>query len=455
MQNTDAAGHHADLLIFDDSLPTGYSPFRNLEYGHYLSFFDAKIVSTEQHPRDRDQRFAAALEALKLDPALKARIVPFGDGSAANGRLAYVTFLANASALLPFFEALELPFIFQLYPGGGFGLDQAESDAKLLPIVASPLCRKIIATQKVTKDYLISRFGCDPARIALVFGGVFESRGDFDFHRDKQQFGRQKDTLDLCFVAHKYAGDLVSKGYDEFVRIATALASGDPRLRFHVVGNYGAGDIALGGAEAQFVFHGRQPSDFFASFYASMDAIISVNRPHVLAPGAFDGFPTGACIEAGCRGVLNCINDPLELNPSLTPGEDFILLDFDLDRTVASLRRLLDDPDELYRLAYANWRKYLTVFDTDRQLWARTRLIVAELARQPPAAMPAARTSIFHPDPVQAAMEKERRRLVAAYQKLEGEGKRLAEAYHVLEGHYHAAEGERKRLERYIKVNDL
>ena len=170
-----------------------------------------------------------------------------------------------------------------------------------------------------------------------------ESRGDFDFHRDKKRFGRDKDTLDLCFVAHKYGSDLVSKGCDQFVGIAVALAREDPRLRFHVVGDYTAADIALGDATEKFTFHGRQCTTFFADFYPAMDAIISINRPFVLARGAFDGFPTGACLEAGFHGVLNCINDPLALNPVLVPGRDFMLLDFNQEQSVARLRQLLRD----------------------------------------------------------------------------------------------------------------
>jgi hypothetical protein len=371
-----------DLLIFDDILPAGFSPFRTIEYSHYLSFFNAKLVSTEGwHHFVSDRPFEAALDKLTLDPDLKPRILPLSAAAEVSGRLAYVTFLMNAIKLVPYFEARQLPFIFQLYPGGGFQIDHPESDEKLRRVVLSEYCRKVLVTQQLSRDYLIDRIGCDPARVQLTYGGVFESRGDFDFHRDKQIFGRDKQTLDLCFVAHKYGSDLRSKGYDQFVGIAGALSRHDPRLRFHVVGGYGAADIPLGDAAEKFNFYGVQETRFFKDFYASMDAIISINRPNALFPGAFDGFPTGACIEAGFHGVLNCINDPLSLNPVLRPGQDFLLLDFDQDRSVSRLRQLLDSPEELYRLAYANWRTFRTIFATDSQLWARTRLITSELVR--------------------------------------------------------------------------
>jgi hypothetical protein len=445
----EAVEDFADLLIFDDILPTGFSPFRTLEYSHYLSFFNGKLVSLEGwHLWVSNESFSTALQQLPLDPDLKKRIVPFSLGAGAIGRLAYVTFLANAASLVPYFEGRQLPFIFQLYPGGGFQIGQAESDEKLRRVVLSDYCRKVIVTQRLSRDYIVDRIGCDPAKIDLIFGGVFESRGDFDFHQEKKIFGRDKHTLDICFVAHKYGNDLVSKGYEQFARIAISLSRDDPRLRFHVVGDYSAADIALGEAEEKFTFYGRRESNFFTDFYPAMDAIISINRPFVLAPGAFDGFPTGACIEAGFHGVLNCINDPLELNPVLVPGQDFLLLDFDEERSIARLRQLLDCPEELYRLAYGNWRKFRVVFGTDTQLWARTRLIASELSCQvnivapsSPSVLPTrSRQSELARNGRQTELDRECRRLVAAYQ--------------ILEGHYLAVEGERKRLEQYIRSQE-
>lgn len=449
MMSRESGADDADLLIFDNILPAGFSPFRTLEYGHYLSFFNATLVSTEGWQAwVANQSFADALKQLAVDPALKQRIVPFGHAARASGRLAYVSFLGNAVALMPYFEARQLPFIFQLYPGGGFLIDQPASDDNLRRVVLSEYCRKVIVTQRLTQEYLIDRIGLDPAKVELIFGGVFQSRGDFDFHRDKKRFGQDKDTLDLCFVANKYGNDLVSKGYEEFVGIAATLAQSDPRLRFHVVGNYGAEDVCLGDAAEKFTFYGRQESGFFSSFYPAMDAILSINRPFALAPGAFDGFPTGACIEAGFHGVLNCINDPLDLNPVLVPGDDFVLLDFDRAQSVARLRMLFDRPDELYRLAYGNWRKFRAIFATDDQLWARTRLITSELLRsrrnaapEPPLTLaPNGQAATRDSAGWWLEMEQERRRLVAAYRDLEG--------------HYLAVEGERKRLEQYIRVRE-
>jgi acetyltransferase-like isoleucine patch superfamily enzyme len=375
---------HTDLLLIDDILPSDFSPFRTLEYRHYLTFFDSVLLSLEGwHLWVGNETFEELVKASPLAPAECGRIMRFQEGADMAARLAYVTFLGNARRLMPFFKARSLPFILQLYPGGGFEVNQPTVDEALREVLLCELCRGVIVTQTITRDYIQDRIGVDPAKVTMVFGGVFDSRVDFDFSRDKVFYQKGKETLDLCFVAHKYPGDRSSKGYDQFVAIARGLAPQFPQLRFHVVGEYLPDDIALDEAADRFTFYGRQPSSFFADFYPRMDAIVSVNKPFVLAPGAFDGFPTGACIEAGFRGVLNCINDPLDLNPTFAHDRDIILLDFDTQRSITLLRDLLGNPQHLYELAYANWSKFHVVFDVDAQLWARSRVIVAELVKAP------------------------------------------------------------------------
>ena len=216
----------------------------------------------------------------------------------------------------------------------------------------------------------------------FIYGGVFDSRVGFDFARDKHLFGTHKDTFDLCFVAHRYGNDMAQKGYDQFVEVALHLAATDRRLRFHVVGDYRPDDVQLGDAASLFTFYGRQPSAFFAEFYSRMDIILSANQPAGLEGGAFDGFPTGACMEAGFRGVLNCITDPLRLNVAFENERNILLIDRDAVDTSKRLAALFADPERLYELARANCDRFREVFDVDRQLWARTKLITDELLRE-------------------------------------------------------------------------
>jgi glycosyltransferase involved in cell wall biosynthesis len=367
-----------DLLIVDDIYPSTFSPFRTVEYNHYMWFFDAAVLSLEGWHLWLENRQFAELSAA-IDERFKSRVFSAMENPRIGARLAYVTFLGNAFRLLPLFESQNLPFILQLYPAGGFAIGVEEIDAQLRAVVKNPLCVKVIATQTNTRDYLTDVIKCDPEKIEFIFGGVFDSRVDFSFQRDKKIYGKSKDTLDICFVAHKYGTDLSSKGYDYFAKVAKRLAPKFQALQFHVVGGYQRDDVDLAEARDRFTFYGAQPSAFFADFYPRMDAIISFNRPFRLAPGSFDGFPTGCCLEAGFRGVANIINDPLNLNIAFKDGEDLILLDDDFEKSVSRIEALLRDPARLAALGERTCAAFRRVMDVDKQLWARSKLIADQL----------------------------------------------------------------------------
>lgn len=369
-----------DLMIVDDIYPSSFSPFRTLEYDHYMWFFDAVALSLEGwHLWVENNHFEEHRSA--VDERFRSRVFQFATHSDIATRLAYVTFLKNAARLLPYFERRNIPFVLQLYPGGGFAVDIAETDAELRAVLLHPLCRKVITTQRLTERYIIDKIGCDPHKVEFIFGGVFDSDVDFDFGRDKKQYGRDKDTIDLCFVAHKYGSDLSSKGYDYFVEVAKALVPEFKDLRLHVVGDYQAEDIDLGATGTAFTFYGKQPQAFFANFYPRMDAIVSFNRPFTLVPGAFDGFPTGACLEAAFRGVANIINDPLDLNVDFQDGRDLLLLDDDFERSLSRIRHLLSNPGELTALGEGSCNAFRRVMNINRQLWLRTKIIADELQK--------------------------------------------------------------------------
>lgn len=447
----------ADLAIYDDVLPSPGSPFRTLEYRHYLDFFSsAVLVSLETwHFNFAHAGFGDLRDA--MGKQFKHRIVGFEAARDLVPRLAYVTFLGNAQRLLPYFQGRKIPFILQLYPGGSFEPNVKTSDDQLRAVVQSPLCRKVIATQKLTLEHLLDRIGCAPEKVELIYGGVFDSRVDFDFSKDKRFYDTHKDTIDLCFVAHRYGDDMAYKGYDQFVQVARLLAA-DLRLRFHVVGDYTPEDLPLGDAASSFTFYGARPNAFFADFYPGMDVILSVNHPFGEGQGAFDGFPTGACMEAGFRGVLNCVADPLKLNVAFEDDHDILLVDRNAERTAERLAALFATPDRLYALAQANWRRFHEVFDVDRQLWARTRLIVAELLREEALVMrPAAAGAMASAGTLNAlladsnsrhdALLAEYRKLAEGFEAVSTDYRRLAKGYEELQERDRAQSAKIDRLQ--------
>lgn len=50
--------------------------------------------------------------------------------------------------------------------------------------VLSPLCRKVITTQTITMTYVVDTIGCHAGKVEYVYGGVFQSRVDFEYIRE-------------------------------------------------------------------------------------------------------------------------------------------------------------------------------------------------------------------------------------------------------------------------------
>ena len=75
-------------------------------------------------------------------------------------KLAYSVFLCTTYTLLPFYEKNKIPFIFVLYPNGGFGLNNPSSDAMLQKVCSSPYFRGVVCTQPVIEEYLLTRHFC-------------------------------------------------------------------------------------------------------------------------------------------------------------------------------------------------------------------------------------------------------------------------------------------------------
>ena len=103
----------------------------------------------------------------------------------------------------------------------------------------------------------------------------------------------------------------VDKGYDRFIATARILRGRHPEVRFHVVGNFTEEDVEITDLHDCITFYGHRFTPFFPDFTRRMDIILSPNIPFMFKPGAFDGFPTGCCIEAALCGTAVFASDEL------------------------------------------------------------------------------------------------------------------------------------------------
>ncbi len=373
-------------VILDDFFPNLLTGFRVAEYNAHLDVFPGLEV------RSCVADFAAEHAAYARQyPGHAARVRPYAASWLAGCRLAYLNFLNNAVHFLPDLEAHRLPFVLTLYPGGGFGLHEPDSDRKLQRVLASPLLQAVIATQPVTADYLRDfavRHGLRLPPLHLIPGVVVSPRYFLAPPAARIPHPtRSGQGVDICFVAERYMPLAANKGYPEFIE-AVGLLADQADLRFHIVGGgYSADELDFGHLADRVLYHGRLDTAALQRFYAGMDLIVSPNRPGLLHAGNFDGFPTGCCVEAALCGVAMLVTDPLQQNPGYADGQELFLLDHrdgaePLAAQIAcTVRELAADPQRLARVAQAGAMLTRRLYHPREQIEQRQRVLEAVAER--------------------------------------------------------------------------
>jgi glycosyltransferase involved in cell wall biosynthesis len=365
------------LIILDDYFPNLLSSFRVAEYHACLKRFPSAEVHSTGTALGEHKTFDGLLgEYESRHPEFKNRVLKFHRRRVLHGSAGYTVFLNNAYRFIESAEKSGLPFLFELYPGGGFRLDAERSDEKLRRVFSSHAFRKVIVTQPITRDYLLGKNFCEPAQIEFVFGGVVPSDRFSASAAPKRCFGADKETLDVCFVANKYMPGGVDKGYDRFVGAAKLLAERHGKVRFHVVGPFDVSDGDLSGLGGRLTFYGTRQTDFFGTFYAGMDIIVSPNASFLLAPGAFDGFPTGCCMEAGLCGVAVFCTDELRQNEgAFKEGEEIVIISREAQDIAEKVEVYLKAPARLAEFSVATRRAFHRVLDIEHQMKPRLKVL--------------------------------------------------------------------------------
>lgn len=381
-----------NLILFFSHLPAKISMgFQSAETNYLFSKFencvnaslnkkDFKIRNNYCHtPRKKFFKFFIDyLKYVKIFPNTKGKFVLIDLKKKYKANLAYGIFLNNTYMYLPFFEKNNIPFIFTLYPGGGFSLNNPVSDEMLKSIFASKMFRKVIVTMPITRDYLINNNFCPIEKIEYIYGTIIQSSVS-DINYDKKYYKKDKDTFDICFVAHKYTPIGEDKGYDVFIETAKKIISLNNEVHFHIIGPWDKNIINIEGFENQIHFYGLKNKEFFKDFYSKMDIFISPNRFQMINLGNFDGFPLGA--EAAVAGVYLMAADPLNMKPN-TPFKDFKeleVIDINSDKISKSILNKLENLDDFYKKSKILQRRFIEIFNYEKQLEIRKSVIESEL----------------------------------------------------------------------------
>jgi len=372
------------LVIIDDIFPSIYSPFRYEEYLQYLKKIKSAYILTTgtslsavnekreikeviEEFEKKYPKFTGIINELKEESVEELRNIP--------NKLALITFLGNTYNSLDIIEKYEIPFIFTLYPGGGFSLNNEKSDDKLRKICGSRFFEKVIVTQKNTYNYLIEKQFCTQDQIEFVYGVVTPKEILDTSIENKKYYKRDKDILDICFVAHKYAKQGKDKGFDLFIESAKKLSKKYKDMRFHVVGGFDENDIDVKEIKDKITFYGIRSSKWLIEFYKKMDIMISPNRPFVLAEGAFDGFPTASCTEAMINGVVLLCTDELNLNIKFEDKQDLIIIKPETKNIVNEVEKLYKNPEKIIEIANISRKKTKKIYSEKNQIKPRIDLI--------------------------------------------------------------------------------
>ncbi len=371
------------LLVFDDMFPHAYSGFRIAEFNAYLDVFPGSEVHStgEAIPSiEPGGTFAAALRGYEAQyQAYRDRVRYYNPYRRLQPSLLYAIFVYNAWSLASIAERYSTPFVFGLYPGGGFQMNQLQSDRWLARIFSSPEFAGVIANQRTTVDYILDKGFCQKDKIHFIFGIPALDLTAFGAALPKKVRGVTKATFDLCFVAHKYTPHAPhgrDKGYDVFIEVGKRLVSLDDGVRLHVVGSWDASDWDLGPVQSKITFYGPQRSPFFREFYAGMDVILSPNVPF-MAPGVFDGFPLTTCVEAARTGVAVCCTDELGENRCFENGKEILIVQGDPNEIASLLEHYMRNYDQLIALAERGRAKFAWLYNFENQIVPRVRVLAS------------------------------------------------------------------------------
>ena len=290
---------------------------------------------------------------------------------------ASIMFLNNAAHYLADLERNGLPFVLTLYPGGGLNIGTPATQRALEKVLASPQLRHVITTQPLTTELVRTMTGGSVPVTEVIGGPVGMSYLQPGAGLRTNYYGTGKDVLDVCFVAARYTADGSDKGWPTFLETVRMLAVAGLPVRGHVVGGFTAADVGPEYADLDLTFSPVLSTPELREFYLDKDVIVSPTAAGRLAPGAFDGFPTGASVEAALCGVALVITDPLEQNRLFTEGRDVVITQADAGEITQRIFAVLAEPDGLRRLGQEGLRTTRRAYGVDAQLSSRRRVLEA------------------------------------------------------------------------------
>jgi len=372
-----------DFIIIDDYFPLpAANTWRSVEFHEYFKRIpNTKCLNiTADFSNDFMTGYPSTFYEEKLasyltyKPENKKFISQIDIHKKYKAKLAYLLFFNNIALMLPWLEENKIPFVFCLFPGGGFYPDNEERNLSFKRIFSSPMFREVIVTQHFTQDYLIKNELCEKNKITFILGGV--SQIDPTSVPSKKYYKQEKDTFDICFVSHKYFEKGIKKGFDLFLEVAMQCTEKYRDMHFHVIGNWDE-EIKPYLTSPNIHFSSVKPAEYFPAFYAEMDIFLTPNRSFKLLQDfpaykastslEFDGFPLG--LDAGICGSALFMTDELNHTKGFfNDGENIVIIDHKVSHICDRITYYYTHLDELYLLSKKQSTKMKKLFDINSQI---------------------------------------------------------------------------------------
>lgn len=369
-----------DLIIYDDIFPHPVSGFRLEEFTILLSEFKnskcmlvPEAYNVIKTPIEEHQNHITKFNS--QNPSLKSKIRLKNRFYNINTKLFYCVFISNIYKNLNWLEKFKIPFVFTLYPGGRFIINDEASDLMLTKVLSSPMLRKVIVTQNFTKEYLLKNNFCSEDKIEFIFGGVVPQISLHKNLTNRKNYLKNKTTLDICFCAAKYSPKGEDKGYDIFIEAAHSLVSKFDFIQFHIIGGFNENDIDVTTIKNKVTFYGFQKYEELEAIFKEMDIMISPNKPFLLNKGSFDGFPLGTVVEAALNGVVVLISDDLKQNTTFVDNEELIIIESNINSIVEKVIKLIENPIKLEEISNKGNLKFSKIYSNQVQMNPRIDLL--------------------------------------------------------------------------------
>lgn len=385
-ENLEKKSMKLDLLILDNIFPNELSPFSYEEITNYLLNIESSyaLCSYKYTAALNQQSLRDGIEFYKkkhLEISNKLSKYTIKKLEKIKPKLVYLIFKSTVMDYYNVLKNNKYNFVFELYPGGGFVFNDEKCDNELKKIVSLKGFKKVIVTQKPVEDYLIKKKICKKSQIEMIFGVVMNNKNEKNYK--KIFYGKDKKNLDIVFMAHKYHQYGKDKGYDLFIEVAKKLCKNYKNINFHVVGNFDEKVIDVSEIGNKITFYGKINKQSFDEFFKDKDIILSPNRPNVLNNGAFDGFPTASCTEAGLREVVMMCSDELSMHETFYKNnEDLIIIKNDENDIIEKIKYLYNNYTELIRIAENGRKRILKLYDFNSQMLPRINLINSILKKE-------------------------------------------------------------------------